>query len=129
MASFNLFLSTATGPDKVAYLMLKHLPRFGMDFLLRIFNFSWSLHFFLSICKRSSIIPIHKMGNPLDSSTSFLTISFTYCISKLFERIILSRLLFFLESNSILSPLMPVSVLEVYSRSNSLSFSVHLGWV
>ena len=31
-------------------------------------------------------------------------ISFTSCVSKLFERIILSRLLFFLESNSILSP-------------------------
>ena len=30
--------STATGPDKVAYPMLKHLPRSGMDFLLHIFN-------------------------------------------------------------------------------------------
>ena len=34
----NLSLSTATGPDKVAYPMLKHLPRSGMDFLLHIFN-------------------------------------------------------------------------------------------
>ena len=31
-------------------------------------------------------------------------ISFTFCVSKLFERIILSHLLFFLESNSILFP-------------------------
>ena len=37
-AASNLTLSTATGPDKVAYPMLKHLPRFGMDFLLHIFN-------------------------------------------------------------------------------------------
>ena len=36
----NLFSSTATGPDKVAYPMLKHLPRSGMDFLLHIFNLS-----------------------------------------------------------------------------------------
>ena len=35
----NLISSTATGPDKVAYPMLKHLPRSGMDFLLHIFIF------------------------------------------------------------------------------------------
>ena len=44
------------------------------------------------------------MGKPLDSPASFWPISLTSCVSKLFERIILSRL-FFLESNSILSPL------------------------
>ena len=85
--------------------MLKHLPRSGMDFLLHIFNLSWTLHFFLSIWKTSSFIPIHKMGNPLDFLASFRPISLTFYVSKLFERIILiSRLLFFLESNSILSP-------------------------
>ena len=44
------------------------------------------------------------MGKPLDSPASFRPISLTSCVSKLFECIILSRLLFFLESNSILSP-------------------------
>ena len=39
-AASNLSSSTATGPDKVAYPMLKHLPRSGMDFLLHIFNLS-----------------------------------------------------------------------------------------
>ena len=102
-AASNLFLSTGTGPDKVAYPMLKHLPRSDMDFYLHIFNLSWSSHFFPSIWKTSSIIPIHKMGKPLDSSASFRPISITSCVSKLFERIILSRLVFFLESNSILS--------------------------
>ena len=103
-AASNLTSSTATGPDEVAYSMLKHLPRFGMDLLLHIFNLSWTLHSFPSTWKTSSIIPIHKMGKPLDSPASFRPISLTSCVSKLFERIILSRLLFFLESNSILSP-------------------------
>ena len=75
-----------------------------MDLLLHIFNLSWSSHSFPSIWKTSSIIPIHKMGKPPDSPASFRPISLTSCVSKLFERIILSRLLFFLESNSILSP-------------------------
>ena len=110
-ASSNLTPSTATGPDKVAYPMLKHLLRSGMDLLLYIFNLSWSSHSFPSIWKTSSIIPIHKMGKPLDSPASFQPISLTSCVSKLFECIILSRLLFFLESNSILSPRQAVSAL------------------
>ena len=44
------------------------------------------------------------MGKPPDSPAFFRPISLNSCVSKLFERIILSRLLFFLESNSILSP-------------------------
>ena len=104
VAASNLSSSTATGPDKVAYPILKHLPRFGMDFLLHIFNLSWSLQSFPSVWKTSSIIPMQKMGKPLHSPVTFRPISLTSCVSKLFERIILYRLLFFLESNSILSP-------------------------
>ena len=61
-AASNLSPSTATGPDKVAYPMLKYLHRSGMDFLLHIFNLSWSSHSFPSIWQKSPIIPIHKMG-------------------------------------------------------------------
>ena len=103
-AASNLSSFIATGPDKVAYPMLKHLPRSGMDFLLHIFNLSWSLGSFPSIWKTSSIISIYKMGTPLDFLASFRPISLISCVSKLFECIILSRLLFFLESSSILSP-------------------------
>ena len=84
--------------------VLKHLPRSGMDFFLSIFNLFRIFYSFPSIWKTSAIIPIHKMGKPLDSLASFRHISLTCFVSKLFERIILSRLLFFLESNSILSP-------------------------
>ena len=76
----NISLPTATGPDKVAYPMLKHLPCSGMDFLLHIFNLSWTLHSFPSIWKTSSIISIHKMGKPLDSPASFRPISLASCI-------------------------------------------------
>ena len=74
-AASNLSSSTATGPDKVAYPMLKYLPRSGMDFLLHIFNLSWTSHSFPSIWKTSSVIPIHKMGKPLASPASFRPIS------------------------------------------------------
>ena len=44
------------------------------------------------------------MGKPLESPASFRPMSLTSCVSKRFKRIILYRILFFLESNSILSP-------------------------
>ena len=44
------------------------------------------------------------MGKPLYSPTSFRPISINSCVSKFFQRIILSRLFFFLEYNSMLSP-------------------------
>ena len=44
------------------------------------------------------------MGKPLNSPAFFWPISLTSCVSKLFERIILSRQLFFLKFNSMLSP-------------------------
>ena len=96
--------SAATSLDKVAYPVLKHLPRSGMDFLLHIFNGPWTLHSFPSIWKTFSIISIHKMGKHLDSPASFRPISLTSFVSELFQRIILSRLLFFLETNAILFP-------------------------
>ena len=89
-AASHLSTSTATGPDNVAYSMLKHLPRSGMDFLLHIFNLFWPLHSFPSIWNTTSIITIHKMGKPLDSPTAFRPISLISCVSKLFECITLS---------------------------------------
>ena len=103
MATTKLFWSIDSDLVEVAYSMLMHLPRSGKDFLLHIYNLSWSLHFFPSIRKTSSVILIHKMGKPLDSPAFFLPISLIFCVLKLFECIILSRLLFFLESNFILS--------------------------
>ena len=128
-AASNLSSSTATGPDKVAFPMLKHLPRSGMDFLLHIFNLFGFLHTFPSIWKTSSIIPYTRweslstlllcFGLSLSppACQSFLNTSF-YPIYSSFWNLIRFSL-----------PAKPVSALEVYSRSNSVSFSVHFGLV
>ena len=95
--------STASGPDQIAYPLLKHLPEPAQLLLLSLFNKSWSSHTFPSCWKPTIIIPIHKPGKPTSSPFSFRPISLTSCISKLFERLILSRLTFHLESNHLLS--------------------------
>ena len=71
---------TATGADGVAYPMQKRFPRPGIEVLLHIFNFSWSLHSFLSVWKSSSIILVHKMGEP-HNTPSFRPRCLTHCSS------------------------------------------------
>ena len=99
----NLSSSTASGPDQIAYPLLKHLPEPAQLLLLSLFNRSWHSHTFPSRWKPTTIIPIHKPGKPTSSPSSFRPISLTSCISKLFEHLILSRLTFYLELNHLLS--------------------------
>ena len=82
----------------VAYSMLKHLLRSDIDLLFHIFPGLCILFLPSFILKFSSIISMHDMIKPHDSHASFWPISLALCVSKLFERIILSYLLFFLRS-------------------------------
>ena len=99
-----LSTSTSSGPDQIIYPLLSHLPQSALNFLLYIFNLSWSTHTFPSAWKQSTIIPILKPGKPSDSPSSYRPISLTSCTSKLFERMVLGRLTYFLELHDILSP-------------------------
>ena len=101
----SLSSSTAAGPDSVTYPLLAHLPPAGKDFLLHIFNLSWSTRSFPPAWKTSFTIPVLKSGKPTDAPSSFRPIFLTSCTSKLFERMVLARLSFFLESKNLLSPL------------------------
>ena len=103
IAISNFSSSTASGPDQIAYPLPKHLPEAAQLHLLSLFNMSWHSHTFPSCWKPTTIIPIHKPGKPTSSLSFFRPISLTSCISKRFERLILSRLTFHLESNHLLS--------------------------
>ena len=79
----NLSSSTASGPDQIAYPLLKHLPEPAQLLLLSLFNRSWHSHTFPSCWKPTTIIPIYKPGKPTSSPSSFRPISLTSCISML----------------------------------------------
>ena len=128
-AASNLSSSTATGPDKVAYPMLKHLPRSGMDFL-HIFNLSWTSHSFPSIWKTSSIIPSTKWENLstllLPSGLSLSPPAYQSCLNASYY---LDYSFFWNLIPFSPSPPGRFPTWTVYSRSNSVSISVHFGWV
>ena len=126
-------LSTATssGPDQVTSPLLSHLPQSALHFLLYIFNLFWSKHTFPSTWKQSTIIPILKSGKSSDSPSSYRTIALTSCTFKLFERMILGRLTYFLEQQDILSPVQAgfrpgrSTVDQVLLLSQSIADSFH----
>ena len=126
-----LSTSTSSGPDQITYPLLSLFPQSALHFLLYIFNLSWSTHTFPSAWKQSTIIPILKPGKPSDSPSSYRPISFTSCTSKLFERMVLGRLTYFLEQQDILSPVQAgfrpgrSTVDQVLLLSQSIADSFH----
>lgn len=92
--------SSSPGPDKITYGTLAHLGPAARQLLLQIFNDSWTNCHVPQAWKIANIVPVLKAGkSPLDLK-SYRPISLTSCVGKCMERLILSRLEWFLESSS-----------------------------
>ena len=96
---------TATGPDDIHYQMLKHLPETALTTLLHIFNGIWITGVFPKSCRLTTIIPIPKPGKDHAEPTNYRPIALTSCLCKTLERIINRRLVWYLESNNLITKL------------------------
>ncbi|KFM64962.1 putative RNA-directed DNA polymerase from transposon X-element, partial [Stegodyphus mimosarum] len=92
------------GLDGVSYDMLKHLSYKSLNALLTLYNRVWKEHTFPSAWRRAVVIPIAKPGKDSRNPSNYRPIALTSCICKLFEKMVNSRLVYFLEKNSVLSP-------------------------
>ena len=93
----------APGPDGITNEMLKHLGPGAKRTLLRIYNQSWSTGTVPTIWKEAVIRPIPKKEKDKRDPSSYCPISLLSCVGKLLERIINKRLIWHLESNSVLT--------------------------
>ena len=91
------------GPDGITNEMLKHLGPGAKRTLLRIYNQSWSTGTVPTIWKEAVIRPIPKKGKDKRDPSSYRPISVLSCVGKLLERIISKRLIWHLQSNSVLA--------------------------
>ena len=96
---------TATGPDDIHYQMLKHLPETALDTLLHIFNGIWTTGVFPECWRLATIIPIPKPGKDHAEPTNYRPIALTSCLCKTLERMINKRLVWYLESNNLITKL------------------------
>ena len=96
--------NTSPGADKIHYAMLNHLPDNTRSFMIGLFNRIWQEDEFPVMWSATvllSFLKPEKMGNvPLD----YRPITLTSCLCKIFEKMINYRLMWALESMSVLHP-------------------------
>jgi hypothetical protein len=75
--------------------MLNHLSPTNKQNVPRLFNSFYANEFAPEAWKLAIVIPLLKAGKPADSVSSYRPISLTSCLGKVFERIVTSRLTWF----------------------------------
>ena len=93
----------APGPDGITNEMIIHLDSTARLKLLEIFNLSWEEGRVPQMWKEATMIPIHKKGKDKTKSSSYRPISLTSCVVKAMERIVNHRLMYYLETEKIIS--------------------------
>lgn len=102
--ALNACHSTAPGPDRIMYDMLKHLHDDTEISLLALYNTIWAAGYLPSTWREAIVVPILKEGKDPSSVTSYRPIALTSCLCKVFEKMINKRLMHFLETNKLLDP-------------------------
>ena len=87
----------APSRDRIAPRFIRALGPQALDFLLSIYNDSWSLGVSPSYWKEALIIPLLKKGKPRSQIDSFRPVSLTSCIAKTMERMVVNRLAILVE--------------------------------
>ena len=87
------------GPDKLHNEMLTHLGPIGKQTLLRLMNLTLQTSEIPRAWKNAIITPILKKGKPPEDLSSYRPISLTSVLGKIAERMINSRLYWWLEKS------------------------------
>jgi hypothetical protein len=88
-----LKVSKAPGPNGIPNRVLKHLPRRAVSLLVLIFNAILLTHHFPTAWKHARVISILKPGKDPALPSSYRPISLLDTIGKLFEKLLLARIL------------------------------------
>ena len=91
---------TSPGIDGIDNAMLKNLPLSYYNYILELFNLSWETETFPESWKISLLIPISKPEKNNMLVESYRPISMLSCLGKIMERIINSRLNWYIENNN-----------------------------
>ena len=96
--------SSAPGEDSIVYEMVRHLPEHAKIFFLKILNKIWETGILPKSWKISLIVPVKKPNKNATSASSYRPIALTSCLCKVMEKMINTRLVWYLEKNNLISP-------------------------
>ena len=95
--------NTSPGEDGIPYEMIRKLPEESLRYLLRFYNRIFRDHTFPGKWKEAIIIPILKPGKDPQQSSSYRPIALISCLSKILEKILNKRLMWYLEKNNLIN--------------------------
>lgn len=98
----NLNTKKAPGFDLITSEVLKQLPRKGIVKLTYLINAAFRLKHVPGIWKAAEVIMIPKTGKPPNETSSYRPISLLPIISKLFEKLLLRRLMPIIERKKLI---------------------------
>lgn len=90
------------GDDSIFPKLIKNLPNRAIFFLNHIFSTCLLLNYFPVKWKIAKVIPLPKPGKPTDDPRSYRPISLLSCIGKIYEKLILNKLLDHITTNNII---------------------------
>ena len=93
---------TSPGSDAITYSMIKNSHLNFQLCILQLFNKIYSMDIFPSVWKLATIIPIPKPGKDHSNPLNYRPISLTSCLCKLFEKMVNSRLVWYLEKEGLI---------------------------
>ena len=94
---------SSPGPDEISFLFLVHLQMIGKQYLLKLINQSWSEGKLPEKWKHSFVKPILKHNKNKSEIESYRPISLISNMSKVMEKMINNRLIWYLEKNQLLN--------------------------
>ncbi|KAL9694799.1 hypothetical protein quinque_014084 [Culex quinquefasciatus] len=94
----------APGMDKIRNTLLKRLPRKGLVMLTLIVNACFRISYFPSSWKHAIVTAIPKPGKDITNPTNYRPISLLPVMSKILERVVLSRIGNFVEQRNVVPP-------------------------
>ena len=95
--------NSAVGPDEIHYSFLKQIPQKSLELLLETYNNIWTGKQFPKSWKQAMIIPIPKPGKNTSYPENYRPIALTSCLCKTLERMVNHRLVWYLETNNLIS--------------------------
>ena len=95
---------TAPGPDDIPYEMFKHVSRNTKLFIISIINRIWFDHKYPTIWELAIILAFSKPGKDKLLPNNYRPIALTCCLGKIMEKMVNTRLIWYLERKGILSP-------------------------
>jgi len=101
-AIMGLKVSNAPGPNGIPNRVLKHLPKRAVSLLSYVFNAVLCTHHFPQVWKHARVISILKPGKDPALLSSYRPISLLDTIGKLFEKILLDRILYVVNERGLL---------------------------